>query len=287
MIHNQNILVLQIPPQLRIFYPSRAGYTCLLLLVLPAWSGLGLFQDNNNFAAFNGCPELVVGAALLAAVLAALAAHERGGGWWVLAGLCLVVAGLAKAEGPVAVAVVVGVALASAVAHRDQRALRRIVAVGLVVGGVLLAHEALFTRGVVAGILPDDYRELLGAGAAWEGIGRLPVIAMRLLLEASVAPWFGAVGALLVVAIANSQGGWKCPATGWPLAICVVMLVAYCVPFLVIPRYADNLDWAAGRLVAEIVPLAAWALVVILDPGCHRNDSVDPLAGDGSRVGGE
>ena len=65
-----------------------------LLLVLPAWSGLGLFQGNNNFAAFNGCPELVVGAALLAAVLAALAAHERGGGWWVLAGLSTLPPGL-------------------------------------------------------------------------------------------------------------------------------------------------------------------------------------------------
>jgi len=261
--------------------PVRGG---LLLLVLPIYSGLGSFQ--NNLAAFNGCPELVVGAALLAAVLASLAAHERGGGWWVLAGLCLVVAGLAKAEGPVAVAVVVGIGLASSVAHRDHRAIRRIVAVGLVVGTVLMLHEVVFTRGVVGGILPDDYRELLRVGAAWEGVERLPRVGLRFLLEVSVAPWFGAIGLVLLIAIRSSPGAWNCPAAGWPLAICVVMLVAYCVPFLVIPRYQDNLDWAAGRLVAQVVPLATWALIVIL----HRRpraSSMHPLSGDGSGVGGE
>jgi hypothetical protein len=261
--------------------PVRGG---LLLLVLPVYSGLGSFQ--NNLAAFNGCPELVVGAALLAAVLAALAAHERGGGWWVLAGLCLVVAGLSKAEGPAAVAVVVGVALASAVAHRDYRLIRRIVAVGLVVGAVLMAHEIVFTRGVVGGILPDDYRELLGLRAAWEGVGRLPRVGLRILLEVSVAPWFGAIGLLLLFAIQNSRGAWACPAAGWPLAICAVMLAAYCVPFLVIPRYLHNLNWAAGRLVVQVVPLATWALIVILDRS-HRTSSMDPLTGDGSGVGGE
>ena len=263
--------------------PVRGG---LLLLVLPVYSGLGSFQ--NNLAAYNGCPELVVGAAVLAAVLAALAAQERGGGWWVLVGLCLLVAGLAKSEGPVAVAVVVGIALASAVAHRDHRAIRQVVAVGLVVGAVLIAHEIFFTRGVVRGILPDDYRELLGVRAAWEGIGRLPRVGLRILLEVSVAPWFGAIGLLLLIAIRSSRGGWACPAAGWPLAICGVMLAAYCVPFLVIPRYLDNLNWAAGRLVVQVVPLATWALIVILD---RSNDplshSMDSLPGDGTGVGCE
>jgi hypothetical protein len=184
------------------------------------------------------------------------------------------------------VAVVVGVALASAVAHRDYRLIRRIVAVGLVVGAVLMAHEIVFTRGVVGGILPDDYRELLGLRAAWEGVGRLPRVGLRILLEVSVAPWFGAIGLLLLFAIQNSRGAWACPAAGWPLAICAVMLAAYCVPFLVIPRYLHNLNWAAGRLVVQVVPLATWALIVILDRS-HRTSSMDPLTGDGSGVGGE
>ena len=259
----------------------------LLFLALPVYSGLGSFQ--NNLAAFNGCPELVVGALLLAAVVAGLAADKLGGGWWVLCGLCLVVAGLAKSEGPVAVAVVLGVALAGAVAHRNHRAIRRIGAVGLVVAAVLVIHEVVFTRGVVGGILPDDYRELLTVGAVWEGIGRLPAVGFRLLLEAAVAPWFGAIGVLLVVAVVQSRGDWRVPAVGWPLVVSLLMLVAYCVPFLVIPDYENNLDWAAGRLVVQIVPLSAWSLIVILlrsppqPTAAHRSDrSVNSLAGDGS-----
>jgi len=262
----------------------------MLLLVMPVWCGLGAFQ--NNLAAFNGCPELVVGAALLAAVVAALAAHECGGGWWFLVGLCLVVAGLAKAEGPVAVAVLAGVGTAAAVAHRERRSLGWIVLTVAVVGAVLATHEMIFTRGVVAGVLPDDYRRLLNFAAAVDGLGRLPTVATRFLLEAAVAPWFGAIGILLTVAIVRSRGGWRIPAVGWPLVTSVLMLAAYCVPFLVIPDYENNLDWAAGRLVLQIIPLATWSLVVTLF-GNHRGDtdpgdeSVDPLAGDRARVGGE
>ncbi len=262
----------------------------MLLLVMPVWCGLGAFQ--NNLAAFNGCPELVVGVALLAAVVAGLAAHQQGGGWWFLVGLCLVVAGLAKAEGPVAVVVLAGVGTAAAVAHRERRSLGWIALTVAVVGAVLVTHEVVFTRGVVAGVLPDDYRRLLHFADAVDGLGRLPTVATRFLLEAAVAPWFGAVGILLTVAIVRSRGGWRIPAVGWPLVTSMLMLAAYCVPFLVIPDYENNLDWAAGRLVTQIIPLATWSLVVMLF-GNHRGDtdpddeSVDPLAGDRARVGGE
>ena len=64
----------------------------------------------------------------------------------------------------------------------------------------------------------------------------------------------------------------------WPLATCGLMLAAYCLPFLVIPRWEDNLDWAAGRLVAELTPLAVWTLAVLVLPagkaveGTQRQD---------------
>ena len=261
----------------------------VLLLMMPAWCGLGAFQ--NNLAAFNGCPELVVGVALLSAVVAGLAAHEQGGGWWFLVGLCLVVAGLAKAEGPVTVLVLAGVGIVAAIAHRERRSLGAIVLTVAVVGAVLATHEVVFTRSVVAGVLPDDYRHLLSLSGVADGLVRLPTVATRFLLEVAAAPWFGAIGIVLVVAMVRGREKWRNPAVAWPLVTSVLMLAAYCVPFLVIPDYENNLDWAAGRLVMQIIPLATWSLVVTLDN--HRgaadpnDESVDPLAGDSARVGGE
>ena len=139
---------------------------------------------------------------------------------------------------------------------------------------------------------PDDRRVFGETACASGGLGRLPMVATRFLLEAAVAPWFGAIGILLTVAIVRSRGGWRIPAASWPLVTSVLMLAAYCVPFLVIPDYENNLDWAAGRLVLQIIPLATWSLVVTLF-GNHRSDtdpgdeSMDPLAGDRARVGGE
>ena len=261
----------------------------VLLLMMPAWCGLGAFQ--NNLAAFNGCPELVVGVALLSAVVAGLAAYEQGGGWWFLVGLCLVVAGLDKAEGPVTVLVLAGVGTAAAIAHRERRSLGAIVLTVAVVGAVLATHEVVFTRSVVAGVLPDDYRRLLSLSGVADGLVRLPTVATRFLLEVAAAPWFGAIGIVLVVAMVRGREKWRNPAVAWPLVTSVLMLAAYCVPFLVIPDYENNLDWAAGRLVMQIIPLATWSLVVTLDN--HRgaadpnDESVDPLAGDSARVGGE
>ncbi len=266
--------------------PVRGG---VLLLMLPVWFGLGALQ--NNLAAFKGCPELLVGAALLSAVVAALAALGRGQGrgWWFLVGLCLVVAGLAKAEGTVAVTVLVGVPGVAAIAHRQRRVTREIVLTAVVVTLVLATHEVVFTRGVVAGVLPDDYRQLLTVSGVVDGLWRLPGVAGKFLLEAAVAPWFGAIGLLLGVAIFQDRRGWRTLAVGWPLATCGLMLAAFCVPFLVIPDYENNLEWAAGRLVMQIAPLATWSLVVMLHRGETNpvDESVDALAGDGARVGRE
>jgi hypothetical protein len=67
------------------------------------------------------------------------------------------------------------------------------------------------------------------------------------------------------------------------LVVSLLMLVAYCVPFLVMPDYENNLDWAAGRLVMQIVPLSAWSLIVILHRAATSdNRSVNSLARDGS-----
>lgn len=264
--------------------PVRGG---VLLLMLPVWFGLGALQ--NNLAAFKGCPELLVGAALLSAVVAVLAAldRDRGRGWWFLVGLCLVVAGLAKAEGTVAV--LVGVAGIVAIAHRRRRVTWEIVLTAVVVALVLAAHEVVFTRGVVAGVLPDDYRQLLTVSGVVDGLWRLPGVVGKFLVEAAVAPWFGAVGLLLVVAIFQDRGGWRTLAVGWPLVTSGLMLAAFCVPFLVIPDYENNLEWAAGRLVMQIAPLATWSLVVMLHRGKTDlvDESVDSLAGDGARVGSE
>ena len=158
-------------------------------------------------------------------------------------------------------------------------------------GAVLATHEVVFTRGVVAGVLPDDYRRLLSLSGVADGLVRLPTVATRFLLEVAAAPWFGAIGIVLVVAMVRGREKWRNPAVAWPLVTSVLMLAAYCVPFLVIPDYENNLDWAAGRLVMQIIPLATWSLVVTLDN--HRgasdpnDESVDPLAGDSARVGGE
>jgi hypothetical protein len=261
--------------------PVRGG---VLLLMLPVWFGLGALR--NNLAAFKGCPELLVGAALLSAVVAALAALDRGRGWWFLVGLCLVVAGLAKAEGTVAVAVLVGVA---GIAHRQRRVTWEIVLTAVVVALVLATHEVVFTRGVVAGVLPDDYRQLLTVSGVVDGLWRLPGVVGKFLVEAAVAPWFGAVGLLMVVAIFQDRGGWRTLAVGWPLVTSGLMLAAFCVPFLVIPDYENNLEWAAGRLVMQIAPLATWSLVVMLHRGETDpvDESVDSLSGDGARVGSE
>ena len=242
--------------------PVRGG---ILVLLMPAWSGLGAFQ--NNLATFNGCPELIVGAALLAAVVAMLSAHREGGDWWALVGICLLMAGLSKAEGAVAVAVLAGVALVATTTAGQRGILVPSLAVVAVVGGTLLAHELVFTRGVVGGILPDDYRELLTVAGVLDGMTRLPHVASELAIEAVVAPWFGAVGACLVYAVWASRGRWRVPAVRWPLVTTLLMLAAYCVPFLVIPDFENNLDWAAGRLLMEVAPLAAWSLAVILDGG--------------------
>ena len=56
-----------------------------------------------------------------------------------------------------------------------------------------------------------------------------------------------------------------------------------------IPDYENNLEWAAGRLMMQIAPLATWSLVVMLHRGETNpvDESVDALAGDGARVGRE
>ena len=70
-----------------------------------------------------------------------------------------------------AVVIAAGVGTAAAVAHRERRSLGWIVLTVAVVGAVLATHEMIFTRGVVAGVLPDDYRSLLNVAGAVDGLG--------------------------------------------------------------------------------------------------------------------
>ena len=79
---------------------------------------------------------------------------------------------------------------------------------------------------------------------------------------------------LIIVAAWKSGARWRRPETSWPLAICGLMLAGYCLPFLVVPDWEDNLDWASGRLVAELTPLAVWCLAVLVLP---RLESEEPL----------
>jgi len=269
----------------------------LMLLVLPAWCGFDYGRD--NLAAFNGCPEQVLGIGLLAAAASGLAGWREGHrGWYVLSGLFLVVAGLAKAEG--AVHVVVMLVTSWLLMWRAGKATPRrfAVGVGLVVLAVLLVHELVFTRVVVGGILPDDYRELLTPTGVLAGIPRLPRVAGHFLFTAFLSPRFGALGLLLLLTAWQSRGRWRQAEVAWPLATCGLMLAACCLPFLVIPRWEDNLEWAAGRLVAELTPLAVWTLAVLVLPAakavegttgqmvsCRPAGLVNPLSGDGARVG--
>lgn len=264
----------------------RLGVSCaavggLMLLVLPAWCGFLYGRD--NLAAFNGCPEQVLGIGLLLAAVSGLAGW-RGGhrNWFVLSGLFLVVAGLAKAEGTVHVGVMVVTAWVL-LWRADGQTPRRVAgSVGLVVLAVLLIHEQVFTRAVVDGILPDDYRELLTPIGVLAGIERLPQVAGHFLFEAFVSPRFGALGLLLLLAAWRSRGRWRRVEVAWPLATCGLMLAAYCVPFLVIPRWEDNLDWASGRLVAELTPLGVWTLAALALP--TREATRDTAGQDGTVV---
>ena len=237
----------------------------LLLLVVPAWCGF--LYPIDNLAMFNGCPELVLGVALLAGIVFARQAWRTGhAGWFALAALMLVTAGLAKAEGLVHVLVIVTTGLL--LAGRSSGGPRRSAVIsGVVVVAVLVVHELVFTRQVTAGILPDDYRVLLTPANLLAGLNRLPWVAGRFVFEGFISPRFGALGLLIVIAACRSRGRWRHAATAWPLTVCGLMLAAYCVPFLVIPvDWQDNLDWAHARLVAELSPLGVWCLATLLLP---------------------
>ena len=186
-------------------------------------------------------------------------------GWFVVTAILTLMAGLAKAEG--FVHVLVAVLLAWLLAWRARQGPRRAVLLtGVAVLSTLLAHEAVFTQQVTAGILPDDYRVLLTPVGVVNGMGRLPTVALWFGWQAFLSPRFAALGLLIIVAAWKSGTCWRRTETTWPLAICGLMLLAYCLPFLVIPDWEDNLDWASGRLVAELTPLATWCLALLVLP---------------------
>lgn len=251
---------------------ARTDLGGLILLLVPAWCGL--FHDRDNLACFGGCPELVLGVGLLGSVVCALEAWRSGRmGWFVVTAVLALMAGLAKAEG--FVHVLVAVLLAWLLAWRARRGPRRAVLVtGVVILVTLLVHEVVFTHRVSVGILQDDYRRLLTPAGVINGLGRMPQVALRLGWQAFLSPRFAALGLLIIVAAWKSGARWRRPETSWPLAICGLMLAGYCLPFLVVPDWEDNLDWASGRLVAELTPLAVWCLAVLVLP---RLESEEPL----------
>ncbi|GIS58826.1 MAG: hypothetical protein CM1200mP2_10510 [Planctomycetaceae bacterium] len=98
-----------------------------------------------------------------------------------------------------------------------------------------------------------------------DGLVRLPTVATRFLLEVAAAPWFGAIGIVLVVAMVRGREKWGKPrARGVAVGDQRVDAGRLLRSVPGVPDYENNLDWAAGRLVMQIIPLATWPLVVTL-----------------------
>lgn len=236
-----------------------AATIALLILLVPYYCGHGLPRDFGS--GFTSYPDLI----LSVFVLAAMAYWVRGLRFGsvrlgALSAGFVLAAGLTKAEGKVHALIFLILVMVSLLWHRTGRTFLRRVVTGFVVVAVLMVlHELAFTRQVPTGVLPDDYGALLTWERFWANSDRFPAVLAVLVRDFFMTPRMGFVGLVLAWACIVNRGGLKRIEMAVPFLYVFLMLLAFCIPYVVGPgSWRILYGWAGARLISQVLPLAFW-----------------------------
>jgi len=261
------------------------GLAILALLLVPGYWGYGIARD--GAAAFAAYPDLPLAAFTAAAMVYLLRARaHQSAHLFLISALLILFCGLIKSEGKAHFLVFLALALAPlAFGGAPRQRLWSALAAFAGAGALLALYELAVVYPTPAGMIPDDYSQLM----SWERItansGRLYDLVPMLVRECFLSARFGFPGLLLVAAALlfwRRRSGAEALA---PLAYVVLLAVLYCGPYLVLSEgeWRKTFDWSAGRLVLQLVPMAFLAVSLLVlprdaapaatSPEKHRNNA--------------
>jgi hypothetical protein len=248
------------------------GLAILALLLVPGYWGYGIARD--GAAAFAAYPDLPLAAFATAAMVYLLRARaHQSAHLYLISALLILFCGLTKSEGKVHFLVFVTLALAPlAFGGAPRRRMRSALAAFAGAGVLLVLYELAVVHPTQAGMIPDDYSQLIRWEQITTNFGRLYSIIQMLSREVFLSVRFGFPGLLLVAATLfffRRRSGAQALA---PVSYVVLLIALYCGPYLVLPEdeWRKTYTWSAGRLILQLVPMVFLAVSILILP---RHDS--------------